>query len=536
MVNHSRPLCSSLQILVFAASIVVPPVAAAADIWTVVAVDPKGDGRDLSLPDAAQLSYRYDKQQDVLWFRIALFGTPNEEAFAVNIVVDTGSANAVKSTWWGTNKEFKFDKLVTAWVTRRSDGYHGMIGVADAAGPQAQKFTNLLQNNLQIRVQGDSILIGMKRTDLTDSTKMTVIAAVGSNLQWNDDTRPATVDLSAPRPTRGIREIDVSRNNFRLPTDYETLADNQPPLIVKKGHGHETLILIPGVYSGNAVFDGFITRNPSRYQFYVVTPPGLNGTRARPLPPEATSYGELTWTRRLARDVLDLIVTKKLNKPVIVAHGFPGSLAAEALASRRPDAVGGVVEIAAMPVQSYPSPKDPTGKTPVTPDERVEIVNEYWAKKWFRYVTPETWESNNYRAEMFANDPDRAEEARQQVEVAPLPVKIRYLAESMASDHSRELLTLTVPLLALRPGFNETLLADPAYRGYKTSFQDAWGAFSGNAQIQLRTIPQARALMLDDQPTLTDDVIAAFVEHVSKQRRPRSVSMPSKYPINTSRK
>jgi hypothetical protein len=148
-------------------------------------------------------------------------------------------------------------------------------------------------------------------------------------------------------------------------------------------------------------------------------------------------------------------------------------------------------------------------------------VNEYSAKKWFRYVTPDTWESNNYRAEMFANDPDRAEQVRRQVEAAPLAVKIRYLSESMASDHSRELATLTVPLLALRPGFNETLLADPAYRGYKTSFQDAWGAFAGNARIQLLTIPQARALMLDDQPTLTDEAIAAFAKYVSKQRRPR---------------
>jgi hypothetical protein len=172
-----------------------------------------------------------------------------------------------------------------------------------------------------------------------------------------------------------------------------------------------------------------------------------------------------------------------------------------------------------MPVQFFPSPKDPSRKTPATPEERVEIVNEGWAEKWFKYVTPETWESNNYPAVMFTNDLYRAEQARQQVEAAALPVKIRYLCEFMASDHSSELANLHIPLLALKPSFNEKLLADPASSWYKTSFQDSWDAFSKNSWIQLLTISNARALLLDDQPKLTDDAIATFVQHVQEAGR-----------------
>jgi hypothetical protein len=200
-----------------------------AHIWTVLAFDAKGDGRDSSLPDAAQLSYRYDKQQDMLWFRVSLYGKPDEGGFGVNIVVDTGGDDAAKMNWWGANKDFKFDKLVTAWVTRSESGYEGTIGVGDAAGVKAKNFNNLLQNNLQIRIEGDSMVIGLKRTDLTDKMKMNLIAAVGSNREWNDDiphTRSATLDLSAPRPTRGLRELDLGRNNFRFPSDYKTLVDN----------------------------------------------------------------------------------------------------------------------------------------------------------------------------------------------------------------------------------------------------------------------------------------------------------------------
>ena len=520
MMNGQRLLLSTSKILLLLAFVIVVPVGVKAQVWTVLAVDPKGDGRDASLPDAAQLSYRYDKQHDLLWFRVSLYGKPHEEAFGVNLVVDTGAEDTAKMNWWGANKDFKFDKLVTAWVTRGNGGYQGTIGVGDATGAKAQNFNNLLQNNLQIRVEGDSIVIGVKRTDLTDKMKMNLIAAVGSNQRWNDDipnTRSVALDLAAPRLARGLREIDLRRNNFRFPPDYETLEDNRPPLTIKKGHGRETLILIPGVYSGKETFDAFIARNQSLYKFYVVTPPGLNGTPARPLPPETTSYGEFTWTRRLGRDVLELISREKLSNPVIVAHGFPGSLVAEELAFQHPDALGGVIEIASMPVQFFPSPKDPSRKTPATPEERVEIVNEGWAEKWFKYVTPETWESNNYPAEMFTNDLDRAEQVRQQVEAAPLPVKIRYLSEFMASDHSVELASLKVPLLALRPGFNDKLLADPTNSWYKTSFQDAWDAFSKNPRIQVVTIPNARALLLDDQPKLTDEAIATFIALASSK-------------------
>ena len=501
------------KILLLSACLTGVSITSSTQIWTVVAIDPKGDGRDLSSADAAQVSYRYDKQQDFLWFRVSLWGTANEDAFGVNIAVDTGADETTKMNWWGANKDFKFDKLVTAWVARSNNGYQGTIGIADAAGATAKNFTNLRQNDLQIHAEGDSIVIGVKRTDLTDKMKINFIVAVGSNQQWNDDipnTRSVTLDLAMPRSVRGLREIDLSRDNFRFPADYKTLADTQPPLIVRQGMGRGCLILIPGVYSGSHAFDGFIEGNRSQYKFFVMTPPGLNGTAARPLPPETISYGELTWTRHLERDILDLITREKLQKPMIIVHGFPGSLAAEELATQHPEALGGIIEIASMPVQFFPSVKDPSRKTPATPTERVEMVNEGWAKKWFKYVTPETWESNNYPSEMYANDAVQAEQVREQVEAAPLPVKIRYLCEFMAADHSHELAGIDVPLLALRPGFNEQFLADPAHAFFKMAFQDAWDTFSKNSHIQVITIPNARALILDDQNKLSNDAITAF--------------------------
>src|SRR5215831_7156473 len=62
----------------------------AAQIWTVLAFDPKGDGRDPSLPDAAQLVYRFDAAQDMIWFRVAFYDTPHQQAVHVNITTDKG--------------------------------------------------------------------------------------------------------------------------------------------------------------------------------------------------------------------------------------------------------------------------------------------------------------------------------------------------------------------------------------------------------------------------------------------------------------
>lgn len=487
------------------------------NVWTVLAFDVPGDGRDPALADAAQLAYRYDKEQDMLWFRVALYAAPDRAAFGVNIVVDTGASDDSKMNWWGRNKQFKFDKLLTVWITETGGVRQGTIGVGDPSGVKARIFNNLLQNNVEIRFENDSVILGIKRTDLTDKMKMNLIAAVGSNDQWNDDipdSQSVTLDLAAARPTRSLREIDLSRNNFVFGSGSALLAEDKLPRIVEKGSGRTPLILVPGVYSGPNVFDGFIARNLANYRFYLVTPPGLNETPARRLPAESVSYGELPWTRRLEKDILELVKRRKLKNSLLVAHGFPGSLAAVELAHEHPELFAGIIDIAAIPVQPFFSPRDPAKKA--TPEERIVTVNTGFAGKWFKYVTPETWESNNYRAVMYANDPEQAERTRRQVEAAPLEVKIRYLAEFMAADQTSQLDSLSVPLLAVRPGFDEKVLMDPPNAWFKAYYVGAWDALVSNPKRELITIPNARALLLDDQPQVADEAIGRFLQQVGK--------------------
>lgn len=496
------------------------PSTITAQVYTVLTFDGKGDGRDASLADAAQLAYRYDQQQDTLWFRIALYGQPNKDKFGVNLAIDTGGDDSNKMNWWGANKSFKFDRLVTANVTRGDQGFAGTIGVADVAGVNSKQLNNLRQNNLQIRVEGDSIVIGIKRTDITDKMTLKLIAAVGSNEQWNDDlpnAGSAAIDLSKPTP--GVREIDVSQNKLVLPKDYKILPDNRPPAITKSGQGKQTLILVPGMYSGNRSFDGFIVRNQTQYKFFLLTPPGLNGTPARVMPPAGTSFAEMSWTRRLERDILDLIRREKLSKPLIVAERQPAAQAAMELASEHPEQIGGVVLVGTNLVQFLASPKDPARRTPIAYSDRGGFVDESWVGKWFKYVTPETWKNGDLRPQLLSVDAARAQTAWDELESAPLEIKIRYLCEFWASDVTRSFDKLQVPVLALVPGFDEKFLADPANAFAKPSFLDSWETLvPKHPKLELVKIPNARMLVLDDQPQAADDAIAAFVKKIGGGR------------------
>jgi pimeloyl-ACP methyl ester carboxylesterase len=507
---HLQRLSKVVLLLAF---IVITPARAAAQVYTVLMFDPKGDARDPALGDAAQLAYHYDKEQDMVWFRIAFYGKPNDQAFGLRLFFDTGADDANKMNWPNASRNFKFDTVVTADVTRSANGYAGTIGVGDVTGIKADQPTNRRQNNLQIRVEGDSIIIGVKRTDITDKTKLNFIASIGAGQPSNDDipnAGSASIDFSKTTP--GVREIDVSRNNLELPKG-QTVSDNVPPVIVKKGRGKQALILVPGMYSGRKSFDGFIARNESQYRIFLVTPPGLNGTQPRSVPAAGSSFSELTWTRRLERDILDLIRRERLTRPVILAERQPAAQAAIELALEHPDQVGGVILVGTNLVQFFPSPRDPTRKASIAFADRGPFINETWAAKWFKYVTPETWNNGDLGKQLLSADPARAQTAWDELEAAPVEIKIRYLLEFWASDVTQGFDRLKVPVLALVPGFDEKFLAEPANAFAKPSFLDVWDTLvPKNPHLELVRIPNARMLVLDDQPQAADQAIAAFIK------------------------
>ena len=75
------------------------------------------------------------------------------------------------------------------------------------------------------------------------------------------------------------------------------------------------------------------------------------------------------------------------------------------------------------------------------------------------------------------------------------------------------LLSLLVDVVDLDAEFLTKFLADPANGFAKPSFLDSWETLiPKHPQLELVKIPNARMLVLDDQPKAADDAIAAFVK------------------------
>ncbi len=158
--------------------------------WKQLATDPANDGRNPNWAEAKALSYYYDTSTDTIWFKFDLERLPNPNAFGINLVVDTDQNQQTGANWWGNNKTFKYDRLVTVWVIKTGPNrYRGSVGIGDTHGIQLGSYTNLFHHNLAFGadVERKIFLLGFKSADLDNDGHFNLIGEVGSNVGWNDD-------------------------------------------------------------------------------------------------------------------------------------------------------------------------------------------------------------------------------------------------------------------------------------------------------------------------------------------------------------
>ena len=295
-------------------------------------------------------------------------------------------------------------------------------------------------------------------------------------------------------------ELDTTRNNLEHAADYRTAALGSLGQVVRRGSGSRDVVLIAGWGYGADVFEGFMRSNQQRYRMVAVTLPGFAGTPAPPMPPAGTSYGERTWTAAAERALAELIVVERLDHPIIVGHFNVGAQIALRVALDHPDHVGGVVVVGGTLHAPFPSRRDSTGRTPVTPEERVAGVDRFWAPRWFKFVTEETWRRGNYQAEHYSVDRARGLARVEEADRVPLPVLIQYVCEYFASDLSQELSKLRVPVTALVPGFRPEVLADSALAMGAQAFAASWRPAAGHPRVNVVTVSGSGVFVMDDRP------------------------------------
>jgi len=318
--------------------------------------------------------------------------------------------------------------------------------------------------------------------------------------------------LRAQETCQRIMQQDPALNNLVDPPGYEPAAPGTLGAVLRTGTGAQPMILIPGLGFGGAVFRELLDGFTDEYRMLALTLPGFGGTAAPPSPGEKTSFGEQTWTRAALGAVEKLIAEEGIHQPVVVGHWLTGTQLALRLALKHPDNVKAVVLLAgsARMVMTDPRYAPYYG----TLERRVASIDRYLAPTWFKTVTRETWDDNNFLPGDYAVNPVRGLRLWREAAAPPLHVWVRYLCEFNAQDISLELDRLTVPTLLLRPGL-DGLWHDPGQNYMDGYAHKSWeGRVENHPKIVVKTIPNTRVCLWCDDPQGVHAAIAGFLKGV----------------------
>ncbi len=321
----------------------------------------------------------------------------------------------------------------------------------------------------------------------------------------------AAPELHAQASCPRIMVQDSTLDHLVDPPGYRTARLGTLGGVIRSGTGTRPMILIPGLGFGGGVFTEFMRRFESEYRMYAVTLPGFGGTAAPPSPGPKVSFGSQTWTNGALAAIEHLIKEEKLESPVIVGHRLTGTQLAFRLALARSD-VRAVVLLAGSAKMILTDTAYATYYG--TLERRVASVDRWLAPRWFRTVTRETWDDNNFLPGDYAVHPVRGLRLWREAASPGLHVWVRYLCEFNAQDVSLELDRLTVPTLLLEPGLEGNW--HEAGQDYMRGFcRDSWeGRAVKHPRITVRTIPGARACMWFDQQDAVHDAVAGFLRGV----------------------
>lgn len=304
---------------------------------------------------------------------------------------------------------------------------------------------------------------------------------------------------------------DPKLDNLVHASGYETAPLGSLGAVVERGDGPLDLVLVSGFGLGASVFEGFLTRNAARYHMLAITLAGCEGTRAPPMPPAGTSYGEQTWTNAAVEAVARLVQERGLKRPVLIGHFVNGTQVAARVALVHSDLVRALVLLAGTP-RYEPVADTPYWHRGLTLEQKVAAIDNMLAPRWFKTVTRKTWVNGNFNAADYSRDEARGRTFAERANEPPLPVLIRYLCEFHASDLRVELADLAQPLLLIQPEYTAAERADPK-RSYMSGYlEEPWlGQLERRAHTRKVSLANTGILLMDDEPERVDREVAEFL-------------------------
>jgi len=168
--------------------------------WRELARDPEGDGKP-GLPDARALFVAPDPHRPLTWVRIDLEGGIPAAWMGVNLVLETDGDPSDGSAWWGNDKTFRFDRLVTAWVFTVDRHFEGSVGIVPSDQAAAGLVTNDEQVHLALDRSARRVYLGVP-AEVLAAPGTRALAAVGSAFVFSDDL-PAAGGVEVGSPGSG---------------------------------------------------------------------------------------------------------------------------------------------------------------------------------------------------------------------------------------------------------------------------------------------------------------------------------------------
>jgi len=321
--------------------------------------------------------------------------------------------------------------------------------------------------------------------------------------------------VAAQQTCERILIQDSTINNLVDPAGYETAQLGTLGGVFKVGTGSRNMVLIPSLGFGGDIFAEFMETRKTDFTMYAITLAGFGGSPAPPSPAEDLSYSNLVWTNGALAGLEELFENEGLENVIMVGHFLGGTQLAIRFAMANTEKIQAVVLIAGT--ACFISPDTIKYHPHLSLASHVASVDYYFAPKWFRTVTQETWDDNNFMPRDYAMNPVRGLRLWRGAARTPLHVRIRYYCEFLAQDISQELENLTVPTLLLRPGL-EGLDFDPSLNYLERYCHTSWEASVYKYKnIEVETVPQTRLCMWFDEPEEVFSRISDFLERQNRK-------------------
>ncbi|HAL07870.1 MAG TPA: alpha/beta hydrolase [Brevundimonas sp.] len=276
---------------------------------------------------------------------------------------------------------------------------------------------------------------------------------------------------------------------------HAAFTSDRLSVVVDGPEGAPDLILIPGLSSSPAVWQGTVDHLNGRYRVHRIHVAGFAGAAA-----QANAQGDTPQPvgAPVAEEIARYIREQHLNRPAVVGHSMGGTMGMM-LAARHPDLVGRLMVVDMIPFMGAMF-----GAPGATAESVTPVADQIWTAQSTSpreaYIAQATPAING-----MINTESRREEALQDMRGSDQKVSAAAFRELVTTDLRPELAKITAPTEVLYVKFNDARMTDAITDAiYQTSFATLPGA-------RLKRIDDSAHFIMFDQPEAFYDELDAFL-------------------------